>query len=426
MMSKKQDEILVVPPFDFIPISLGLDDVLPVSMVLLVGYNYRIEPTALRKALSVALQKFPHLSGQIQLSLQPLKALIVPSDREVILEWRETDQVNLQNLERLNEDNLLTFFAPSAVEKQLTPMQSLLAPLLQLRLTWLSNCDQCVLGVMASHLALDGFGLALFLNHLTGGMREKIPSVVIHDRQITFPDILFNQPILPKHYIELSDLSHALNQKPESSTDSTTTVFSVHLEDLKRCSGKQSLTDARFYLAAHLCLTVAEIQPSRRTLALWCNTRGFSHVPRNYTGNTGCYIHIPLEPGETEQCFQLLKNTITRKGFSEIVETYSKLKAAESQGRMVFWNGPGEDLISVNLVPSFRDTANFGEGTPIYAELLTRNVSGIRIYSNPDGKRIVVEASFSNQICQRLRESLEELGLPIQLWHQDPFVHGYN
>ena len=43
-------------------------------------------------------------------------------------------------------------------------------------------------------------------------------------------------------------------------------------------SGQKSLSDARLFLAAQLCREVAVLQPQRRTLALWCNTRGVGHA----------------------------------------------------------------------------------------------------------------------------------------------------
>lgn len=437
MKPVQPDAIFSVPSLHFKPLRLCLDDVLPVSMVLLLGYSHRLDPVALRASLQSALQAFPHLSARIHLDLQPLQADLVPGDREVQLEWvrvgqplpesadsgdsgRPAGRASLQALESLDQETLFARFAPSAAAAVRSPMQALQAPLLQLRLTWLSDSDACVLGVMVSHMVLDGSGLALFLNHLTAAPGEVVAPAVVHDRRHTFPDSPPKDATLPPHYREVPHLL-ALAQEQDHLASTQATVFSVPLESLEQHLGKKSLTDARLFLAAHLCQEVAAHQPGRRALALWCNTRGLGHVPRNYTGNSGCYVHLPLEHGDPHRCYQLLKRMITRNGFAEIIDTYSRLKAAEAAGRHVFWDGPGENLLSLNLVPHVRGAADFGKGGPKYAQLLTRNVSGLRLYSSPDGNRLVVEACLPATHGAELLASCEKLGFTVQAWHRPGF-----
>jgi hypothetical protein len=439
MMTPLQpDAILSVPALNFKPLRLCLDDVLPVSMVLLLGYGHRLDPVALRASLHSALLAFPHLSGRVNLHLQPLQAELVPGDREVQVEWIRAGQpvptsagsadsgqavgrAALQALESIDQETLFASFAPSAASTVGTPMQALQAPLLQLRLTWLSDIDACVLGLMVSHMALDGSGLALFLNHLTAALRGENAPAVVHDRRHTFPDPLPKDAALPPHYLEVPKLSLAMAQEQDHGASSQATVFSVPLESLEQHLGQRSLTDARLFLAAHLCQEVAAMQPGRRTLALWCNTRGLGHVPRNYTGNTGCYVHLPLEAGDPHRCYQHLKRAITRSGFAEIRDTYSCLKVAEAAGRYVFWEGPGDNLLSLNLVPHARGAADFGKGGPEYAQLLTRNVSGLRLFSSSDGNRLVVEACLPATHGAGLMASCEGLGLSVQAWHRPGF-----
>jgi hypothetical protein len=418
------EDILSVRVLNFKPMRLCLDDVLPVSMVLLLGYNYRLDPIVLRTSLQTALQVFPHLSARIHLNLEPLQADLVPGDNEVQIEWIRAKPSSLQatesleSLTSLDQDTLFACFAPSLAATVRTPMQALQAPLLQLRLTWLSDSDACVLGVMVSHMVLDGTGLALFLNHLTAALQGGIAPTVVHDRHYTFPESLAKGTDLPEHYQEIPHLSLAMAQGQDNLAPCQVTVFSVAVESLEKHLGTRSLADARLFLAAHLCQEVAAMQPRRRTLALWCNTRGLGHVPRNYTGNAGCYMHFPLESGDPGHCYQNLKRAITRNGFAKITDTYAHLKAAEAAGRYVFWNGPGEDLLSLNLVPHVRGAADFGRGIPVYAQLLTRNVSGLRIYSSPDGQRLVVEVSLPTPHGAALIASCESLGLWVQAWHQ--------
>lgn len=421
MTTVPPDEILSVPASDFPPLGLCLDDVLPVSMVLLLGYARRLDPVALRAALQTALKAFPHLGARLHLNLQPLEALLVPGEREIQIEWVRAGQPGLAGihaLESLDQETLSARFAPSAADSARTPMQALQAPLLQLRLTWLPDCDACVLGVMVSHMALDGVGLALFLNHLTAAMRGADAPAVVHDRRHTFPDPLPKDAALPPHYREIPHLSMAMAEGQDPSSSSQATVFSLPLESLQRHWDHKSMTDARLFLAAHLCQEVAALQPQRSSVALWCNTRGLGHVPRNYTGNAGCYVHTPLRAGDALSCYQNLKRTITRTGFAEINDAYARLKANEAAGRYVFWHGPGDDLLSLNLVPHARGAADFGQGGPEYAQLLTRNVSGLRIYGSPDGNRLVVEACFPESHGKALMSACERLELPVQAWHR--------
>ncbi len=412
------DTVLTIPSLRFSPLRLCLDDVLPVSMVLLLGYKYRIDPVLLQRSLNTALQAFPHLSGRFQLNIQPLQAELVPSDRAVELEWVQSGHLPQFALEFLDQETLFVHFAPTAASTARSLIQAMHAPLLQLRLTWFSESQTCVLGIMVSHLALDGVGLILFLNHLTAAMQGGNVPEVVHDRKYTFPDQMTKNGTIPLHYQEIPNLSLAMSQVQDDITIAQAAVFSVSIASLKKYLDKSPLTDVRLFLAAHLCQEVAAIQESRRTLALWCNTRGLSHVPRSYTGNTGCYIHLPLTPGDSNECYQLLRSAITRKGFAEIKKIYSQIKSAEADGRYLFWSGPSENLLSLNLVPHVPGVANFGKGAPEYAQLLTRNVSGLRIYSSPDGNKLIVEACLPTSHCERLMSSCEKLGLTIQVWHR--------
>lgn len=417
MTPPRPDDILPVPAPGFPPLRLCLDDVLPVSMVLLLGYDYRLEPSALRAALHTALQAFPHLGARIRLNLQPLQADLVPGDRPVALEWIRAGEPAPQALETLDQDTLFARYAPSAAALTASPLQALQAPLLQLRLTWLPEREACVLGLMVSHMALDGIGLALFLEHLVAALRGGSPPAVVHDRRLTFPENFPADTTLPPQYREVPNLmALASGQDPSASTRAT--VFSVPVAGVEQVLGKSSLTEARLFLAAHLGRETALLQPGLRSLALWCNARGLGQVPRNYTGNAGCYVPIPLAAGDAQSIFGHLKRSITRTGFAEISATYARLKAAEASGRYVFWNGPGDDLLSLNLVPHIRGAADFGRGTPVYAQLLTRNVSGLRIYNNPAGDDFVVEACLPGGQGDGLGAACERLGLPVRPWHR--------
>jgi hypothetical protein len=226
------------------------------------------------------------------------------------------------------------------------------------------------------------------------------------------------EKLLPPFYHEIFDLPLAMMKAQNDQKNTQVTVFSVTVDNMEKTIGKKSLTNARFYLTAFLCQTLTKLQQKNLTIGLWCNTRGISHVPRNYSGNTGCYIHLPIDPEDLQKNYQLLKSTITRKGFSHIIDSYSQLKAAESEGRYIFWNGSEESLLSVNLVPHIPSAGDFGKGCAIYAQLLTRNVSGLRLYCSPNGKNFIVEACMPSQFGQGLMNSCESLGLSVQKWHQ--------
>lgn len=416
------EDVLRIPSPGFQPLPLCLEDALPVGMVLLLGYRRRLEPAALRQALQTALQAFPHLGGGLRLEWQPLRAELVPENRDVQMECTRAGNVFLRDLECLDQDTLLSLFAPSAAATARTPMKALQAPLLQLRLTRLAD-EACVLGLLVSHMALDGSGLALFLEHMTAAMRGGSAPPVIHDRRVAFPATLPADMTLPPEYREVQHLSLAMAQVQDPLAASQATVFSVAPESLVRSLGPVSMAQARLFLAALLAREAALLQPGRNTLALWCNARGLGHVPRNYTGNAGCYWHLPLEleVEDPRHVFVQLKRLISRKGFAGIADAYARLKAAEAAGRHVFWSGPGDHLLSLNLVPHARDAADFGRGAPAYAQLLTRNVSGLRIFVTPDGGRFVVEAALPPGHGDALMAACERSGLAAQAWHRPRF-----
>lgn len=426
MTNPPPDDILSVPPRDFAPVGLCLDDVLPVGMVLVLGYARRLDPRALRDALESALRAFPHLGGQVFIQPYPLRAALVPGHRPVLLEWiRSGDPLPepadpaapLEALESLDQKTLAARYAPSAAAASRTAMEALQAPLLQLRLTWLPDDRGCVLGILVSHLALDGAGLALFLEHMTAALRVAPAPAVIHERRATFPDPLPEAGAAPEHYREIPQLSLSMaDGDPLAATEAA--IFSIPLASLGRKLGAVSPAEARFYLAAALSLEAAALRPALRTVALWCNARGLGTVPRGYTGNAGCYLHLPIVPGDAESLLRGLKRAVTRGGFAEIAAIYGRLKAAEAAGRFVFWNGPGESLLSLNLVPHARGVPDFGAGGPAYAQLLTRNVSGLRLYSTPDGERFVIEACLPPGHGDALMAACARLDLPARAWHR--------
>lgn len=420
MTRYQPEEVLHIPSPGFQPLSLCLEDALPAGMVLLLGYRRRLEPTALRRALQTALRAFPHLGGGLRVEWQPLRAELVPENRGVQMECARAGKVFLRDLECLDQDTLLSLFAPSAAATARTPMQALQAPLLQLRLTRLADDEACVLGLLVSHMALDGSGLALFLEHMTAAMRGGNAPPIVHDRRVTFPATPPADRTLPPEYREAPHLSLAMAQVQDPLAASQATVFSVAPESLVRSLGPVSMAQARLFLAALLAREAALLQPGRNTLALWCNARGLGHVPRHYTGNAGCYWHLPLEPEaeDPRHVFAQLKHMITRKGFAGIAGAYARLKAAEAAGRHVFWNGPGNHLLSLNLVPHARGAADFGRGVPEFAQLLTRNVSGLRIFITPDGERFVAEAALPPGHGDILMAACERSGLAVQAWHR--------
>lgn len=417
MSGVQPDEIFLLSPLSFQPLPLSVDDLLPVSVVLLLGYNYRIDPKALTKALECTLSFFPHLSARIHLAFEPLKMSLVPSDRKIQLEWVKNSQGSLETLESMEQGFLTEHYAPSAAFNAQNMLQIFDLPLLQLRISWLSSSNASVLGLMVSHIALDGIGMMYFIKHLSAALQGTNLPIVVHDRKLTFPEILPNQCELPLYYRELVDLPLALAKAHSEQKKYQVTIFSITLESLEKIVGKKSLTNARFYFTALLCQALAKIQKKPLTIALWCNVRGLGHVPRNYTGNTGCYIYLPLEENKLEKCYQLLKNTITRQGFAKIQQAYNQLKSIEAEGRIIYWNGSEQDILSVNLVPHLPNALDLGSGSPVYAQILTRNTVGLRIYSSPDGRRFTVEACLLDQLGDKLLQSCVDMGLFVKKWH---------
>jgi hypothetical protein len=175
MNTIKPDEIFFIEPINFQPLRLCMDDVLPVSMVLLLGYSYRLEPATLTKSLQSALLAFPHLSAQISFTLAPLKMELLPSDRKIELEWIKNIKADVQTLQYMEQESLLANFAPSASHKAQSPIEVLQAPLLQLRLSWLTDSDACVFRYNGFAYCLRWYRACIVLETLVYGSKRGWP-----------------------------------------------------------------------------------------------------------------------------------------------------------------------------------------------------------------------------------------------------------
>lgn len=104
--------------------------------------------------------------------------------------------------------------------------------------------------------------------------------------------------------------------------------------------------------------------------------------------------------------------------------TRSCPKSAEASGKHVLWKGLSSNVFSINIVPNYPSgVADFGHGDPVYAQILTHNVSGIRLFNTPNSDKIVVEASIPENLPEHygidVIKQCTALGLAVEKWH-DP------
>ena len=139
-------------------------------------------------------------------------------------------------------------------------------------------------------------------------------------------------------------------------------------------------------------------------------------LPRNFTGNAGCYHALPLSGKPPHEITACLKQLAGRRGLLRTTETYRRIKHAEQNGRMVVWDGPRDDILQLNLLPRAAADAEFG-GAPDFSMLLSRNSSGLRISVTPDGAGFLIEASLAHGWGGGLVEAAGSFGFHPKVLH---------
>lgn len=372
---------------DFEPLDLSVDDRLPADIELVIGYRGEIAADDFAAEVERGLRAFPHLTGRLD------GMRIVPSGRNFALETVELQgAIGFRDLEEMPLAEQSAAFIPEG------RADSLFAA----RLARFPEADLSVIGMRVSHAAVDGTGLALFINECTAARRGVATPPLFHERRHGFGENIDGEHTPPQGY-RAADVADGL----ESLADISPTLFAIPSENVRKHFHAVTLLDARLKLAAWLC---AALEPQFPKVALWCDPRGLNGIPATYTGNLGCYLHFE---NRAETLTQQLKATATRAGFQRIAETHRRIKLAESRGRPLAWKGVA---LQLNLVPHAVAGTDFGIGLPGYAILLSRNSSGLRISLTPDTSRFLIEACLPHGLGNFLLENCAATGLDPSPW----------
>ena len=388
-------ETRLLPSHDFAGLSLSVDDRLPTDIQLVLAYRHGLSADACMDALERGLRSFPHLTGKAD---GKFPERIVPSGHGSVLEVVETQAMEIDGLEALPLEEHAALFMPEHF-----------GSLFQARLTRMPDSGLSVLGLRVSHMAVDGSGLACFIMHCTAALRGVEAPAVFHERRHGFGEWLDGARETPPRYREGSAAA-------DVEARATPVVFAIRVENARRHFKASSILDARLRMGAWLCSMAVKRHPAFNEVALWCDPRGTSGIPASYTGNAGCYLHFPLRGRSADDISQDLRKMTTRAGFQRIAHTYQQIKRAEAEGRPLFWDGPGNDILQLNLVPHAVAGTDFGHGLPDFALLLSRNSSGLRISLTPDASRFLIEACLPDGVGESLAESCRKASLKPSIW----------
>lgn len=381
-------------------------------MVLVLAYPHLLDSSLLSSALQSGLDVFPHLAGRISGSLEPFDLKIKSSNAPVELELTESQrQLHITDLEALSISEHFSSFAPSSSSNIPHSSANFDQPLLQVRLTSLPVTGISVLGLFVSHMALDGTGLSLFLRRCMAGMEGVSTVEAVHDRQVLQLADIDPLPQLPHGYVVANRDTPVRTREWDFSSQCSLKVFTLDVQAVSSYLNVNSLRSARFGLTALLCSDLARANSNFTEIALWCDPRGTNGIPKSYTGNVGCYLHLPLISGHIGELTRELTSIATRDGFARIARTYRSLKSAEWQGQTVVWDGLAAGVLPVNLVTYAHSDAKIRNAVPGFAQMLTRNLHGLRISLTPDGRRFLVEVCLPTALPEALIESCRERGI---------------
>lgn len=374
---------------DFAPLDLSVDDRLPADIELVMGYRDGIAPEHCAAALERGLRAFPHLLGKLD------GMRIVPSESLFALETLDLPgAMDIRDLEEM----------PLAIQSATFIPGGRADSLFAARWTRYPETNLSVLGMRVSHAAVDGTGLALFINECTAASRRVTTPPLFHERRHGFGTNLDGEDEAPHGYSDAGDATEV-----DLLARSSPTLFSIPSENVRKHFQSTTLLDARLRLGAWLCAALESRFPE---CALWCDPRGLKGIPATYTGNLGCYLHFK---NRADILTQQLKATATRAGFQCIADTHRRIKLAEARGRPLVWQS---GALQLNLVPHAVAGTDFGSGLPQYAILLSRNSSGLRISLTPDATRFLIEACLPDGLGDLLLEKSEVAGLGPSPWCQ--------
>jgi hypothetical protein len=395
---------------DFSPLRLCEDDRLPADIELVMGYDEMLSPDDVAEAWRIGLTHFPQLTGVLRSESSFSHEWIAPVQGAVCWEVAESEAIDsVDDWKYMPLSKQSREWIPTALPSEEA------GSLWQARLTLMPRVGSCVIGMRVSHAVVDGAGLAWFIHQCTAARRGVDAGTMVHERPVFSDknDEPLSEPPAGYGWAKAQQESVWHN---DSLARGNPLIMAISVADVMLHFAANSVLDARLRLAAWLCSLVKKIQPHTEEVALWCDARGTNQLPVNYTGNAGCFLHVPLQDEEPEHLTRELRSVATRSGLARIADTYRRLKEAESVGRKYRWLGIDRCALQLNLVPHVVTGTDFGIGLPRYAMLLSRNSSGIRIAFTPDAAHLMVELSLSTATNQFLLEKMHASALAVEIW----------
>lgn len=396
--------------FDSLP--LVADDCVPTSMLLVLFYPYRIDSSTLARGLHRSLLAFPHLTGEVRGAANRFQIELHPRQHPIYLDIAESEQSFDQTaVEAMTLNELASRFAPAWCFNHRWQGAGDDTPLFHAQLTTCNHSPSSVLSLFASHMAIDGTGLMLLLSQATAYLHDASPPTVFHDRQALAIGEDSARLELPTHYVQCQQPSQDLLEQWNAFDSYSLGIFTVSVDAVRRRCGVTTLKDARLSLAAMLCRLLKRHCGELVEIALWCDPRGTAGIPKTYTGNTGCYLHLPISNNSDAELANRLRGMSTREGFHKITNTYRAIKTAEAHGDVVIWDAMNQGVVPVNLIPFSRTGLDWGQGQPAFGQMLTRNSHGLRIWTSPAGDRFLVEAYLQRPLPELLINRCKQLDL---------------
>lgn len=387
-------------------VALAIDDLVPTSILLVLAYQGDVSPQV-EQAIGYGLRAFPHFAGQIVGSESPFALEVQPDSRDVPIEHESTEAFQLSDLPKLSRSEWIEHFLPTASTE--VRDEILRWPLLAVRTTRLADGGS-VLGMLISHMLVDGIGLGLFLMHCCVGLRRwKLPQPN-HSRRVLHassdPDAK-----LPPWYVQ-SDPDES-DREWNLAHRYPVALLSV-MDDALQPLRDDAESSLWFLLTALLCQELS-VAGGYTEAAMWCDVRGKLSIPRTYTGNVGCYWHESIKsPDESVAALASRLRQATDSNVSpQVVQTYQAIKQHELDGRRVRWLGTSLHVLPINLVPYSTSVLDFGSGGPVLARILTRNLHGLRISRIPDRAGFLVEACLPPELAATLVERCRARGIAV-------------
>ncbi|MEM7313995.1 MAG: phosphopantetheine-binding protein, partial [Planctomycetota bacterium] len=373
-------------------LNLSSDDVVPNSMILVMGFPEKITAGVFLRALQGGLDAFPHLAGRVCGDFFSPDFRIEPDSDGIRVEFRTIKgRPSFAELELTGDNELRQQFAPTAVNSSSEERQ----PLFAARLTDFEDESGTVLAFFVSHIALDGVGAAHLFYEMMASIHNIPHRELDHHRQhLQQASSAAKLPAALPHWY--------LSKNRPDGADHEWNLAQNYGADVYRISDRQ-LGDGSsdwLQLIEHLWSLLNEkCGADYRELAFWCDVRGSLGISDNYTGNVGCYWHCKTA--------DQLAFPGTPEGRARIAGIYQGLKYAEKNRRPVSWIGVEGHVLPVNLVPFSHTSLNFGGGRLQFARMLTRNVHGLRVSRSVSGDAFLVEACLPPSIRQALATELK-------------------